>query len=280
MIVTEDIYNEKVELFKSICDQFGRALKVKELQNNTLGLPNRRWFANHCPDKDVKTYSDFLNWLGIKKERKKKSKHRKYSFEIAKEEFAKCGYTLLDQEFSSSSIPLKFICSNHPDVVQEKSLASLIHNKSKCHLCVKETLHKGERNPLWKGGTSSLNLYLREFLDEWKQESMKNCNYRCVLSGDRFNDIHHLYSFNKILREVMEELNFPIYTTIKDYTQDQLKIMQLSIIQKHKEYPLGVCIRKDIHNLYHNLYGDDNTPEQFGEFVLRFNSGEFNEIIK
>ena len=131
----------------------------------------------------------------------------------------------------------------------------------------------------WKGGTSPLNAYLRDFIIEWKKDSMSSCDYKCVITGEKFDDIHHLYSFNKILKEIIMELNFPIYTEIRKYTEDELKLLRLKNIEMHDKYPLGVCLSRKIHNLYHSLYGDDNTPEQFEEFKVRYNNGEFEDVI-
>jgi len=106
---------------------------------------------------------------------------------------------------------------------------------------------------------------------------MFNCNYKCVITGKKFNAIHHLYSFNKILKETLEELVLPIHKEINDYTSKEMNLIKDIIIKKHNEYPLGVCLCKEIHNLYHKIYGKvDNTPEQFEEFKIRYNNGEFN----
>jgi len=131
-----------------------------------------------------------------------------------------------------------------------------------CGICY-SNMKFGVYSNAWKGGTSPLNAYLRDFIIEWKKDSMSSCDYKCVITGEKFDDIHHLYSFNKILKEIIMELNFPIYTEIRKYTEDELKLLRLKNIEMHDKYPLGVCLSRKIHNLYHSLYGDDNTPEQF-----------------
>ena len=41
----------------------------------------------------------------------------------------------------------------------------------------------------------------------------------------------------------------------------------------HNKYPLGVCIRKDIHDLFHQLYGSGgNTEEQWESFIAKYSN--------
>lgn len=274
----EKTYEEYIVLFKSVCEESNKVLSVRELRDNK-DLPSENYFINYCPDKNVKKYNDFLEWIGLNPN----LKPTRYNYQMAYEEFAKRGFILLPQDFISSALPLKYICPKHPNIIQTKTLNNLIFGRNSenqmCHYCYLESIH-GEGSPVWKGGISSLNAYLREFIKEWKKKSMENCNYKCVITGDKFDVIHHLYSFNKILQEILIELNMPIYSTINEYTTEELELLQIKIEQKHKEYPLGVCLSKNIHNLYHRLYGDDNTPEQFEEFKDRYNNGEFDEILK
>ena len=56
-----DIY---VKRFKKVSDELGRALTGNELMNNQYGLPSNGWFVKYCPDKNVKSYDDFVQWCG------------------------------------------------------------------------------------------------------------------------------------------------------------------------------------------------------------------------
>lgn len=45
-------------------------------------------------------------------------------------------------------------------------------------------------------------------------------------------------------------------------------------------YPLGVCLRPDVHRLFHKIYGKkNNTPEQFYEFREDFKKGKYNKLL-
>lgn len=110
--------------------------------------------------------------------------------------------------------------------------------------------------------------YLRRNNSEWKNQSMKSCNYKCVITGGRFDEIHHLYGFNKIVNETLNALGIDKTSAVFSFDEDTL----LKILNKFRElqelYPLGVCLRKDIHTQFHNIYGyGDNTIEQWNEFI-------------
>jgi len=274
--ILEKTYDEYETLYKNKCEELGRTIKAKELRKHEFGLPDDKWFVKYCPDENVKGYRDFIEYLGYKNKRKK------YTYEMAYEEFAKRGFILLPQEYISCNKLLKFICPKHPNIIQEKSLNNLIFNGCSsgngCNICRIENLH-GAGSYLWKGGIAPLNIYLRENIVEWKKDSMSSCEYKCVITGEKFDDIHHVYSYNKILKEIINECNLPIYTEISEYTKEELDLLKLKNIEIHNRYPLGVCLCSKIHKLYHNIYGDDNTPEQFEEFKLRYNNGEFTNVL-
>lgn len=65
-------YDLYVKRFKEVSDRIGHALAQKELFNNKYGLPNPTWFIKYCPDKNVKTYDDFIIWCGYESNKLKK----------------------------------------------------------------------------------------------------------------------------------------------------------------------------------------------------------------
>lgn len=130
---------------------------------------------------------------------------------------------------------------------------------------------------------SNLDKFFRGHIQQWKIDSMIACQYRCVFSGSKDFAIHHIYGFNIILKEVYEILdskNLLKSTKVEDYTKEELNYF-LSIFNRiHSKYPLGVCVRKDIHDLFHNIYGSGgNTIEQWNEFCKEINNGSYAEQI-
>lgn len=140
---------------------------------------------------------------------------------------------------------------------------------------------KGENNPNWQGGISQLYNYLRRSLLQWKNDSMSNCKYKCVLSNEKFHVIHHLYAFENIIQDTLLETNLELKSDISYYTQEELLLLSDKCLEIHYRHPLGVCLKENIHKLFHDLYGyGNNTPEQFEEFKRRYDIGEFNNILK
>ena len=112
--------------------------------------------------------------------------------------------------------------------------------------------------------------YIRHNNVDWKRRSMAQHNYKCVFTNDSNFEIHHLYSFNLILKEAMKDYRW-VDKDIKDYDEYELKMM-LNIFNEYQDkYPLGVCISPDIHKLFHSIYGNRyNTVEQWYEFEQNY----------
>ena len=115
-----------------------------------------------------------------------------------------------------------------------------------------------------------LSHYLRCHNSTWKTESIKACNYRCVISGERFGEIHHLVSFNSILSETLSNYNIKLKDSFSEYTFPELVDISSKFEGTQNKYPLGVCLKKELHREFHNQYGyGGNTPEQFDCFLQK-----------
>ncbi len=158
--------------------------------------------------------------------------------------------------------------------------AQSIYHDLFCLDCAKEERilkYSRENSPGWKGGTTPLIIYLNKQIYEWKKESMENCKYKCVITGDRFDAIHHIYSKNMIIREALIETGLEIKRKIQDYSEKELLLLVNTFRNLHKLHPLGVCLRKDIHDLFHKIYGSgNNTPEQWNDFVNKIKNKEID----
>lgn len=118
---------------------------------------------------------------------------------------------------------------------------------------------------------NDLSEYIRRNNIDWKTKSMKNCNYKCFLTGERFQAIHHVYGLNLILNETLEELNISVKETMDDYKQEELRDILDIFRIKQDSYPLGICLKEDLHKLFHKIYGyGNNTETQWIEFVSNY----------
>lgn len=127
---------------------------------------------------------------------------------------------------------------------------------------------------------TSLSRYLRGQLTDWKNRSMENCNWQCVVTGSKKFDIHHLYSFNTIISKFMSKYQFE-EKDLSDYTKDELSNMTKLFLEEHDKYPLGVCVCRELHDLFHRQYSKMcNTPEQWYQFIDDYKNGVYNDLLK
>lgn len=174
---------------------------------------------------------------------------------------------VLDTEiYQGKDAHIKFICKHHPNYIQSVSYHSLQKTKVPCEYCRQEN------------SLSKINRKLRSSLSKWKKDSEKYCNYECILTGSKNYEVHHLYSFDAIIKESLSVLNLDV----KDkYSAEEIINIKKQVILLHDKYGLGVCIRKDLHTLLHKIYGKEIISDiQFKEFVEKYNNGEFNERLE
>lgn len=116
-------------------------------------------------------------------------------------------------------------------------------------------------------GYETIKRLLRARTWIWKQKSMEACNHCCVITGSKDFHIHHLYGFSDIFNQFIT-INNITEQKIKAYTFEELENMCDEFVKFHDTYPLGVCVRSDLHQLFHELYGKhNNNPNQWNDFI-------------
>lgn len=118
-------------------------------------------------------------------------------------------------------------------------------------------------------------------IGEWKQRSMEHCNYQCVVTHSKNFQVHHLVNFKTILNEaynVMDEMWLLKSFKIADYSNEEI-VRLIDIFKEiHSTYPLGICVRKDLHDLFHTGYGRIwNNELQWNEFVTNYKMGVYKQ---
>lgn len=125
-----------------------------------------------------------------------------------------------------------------------------------------------------KSHYEDLNKFFRGQIYQWKKDSIEKCDFKCVLTGSKEFAIHHIISFNIIVKNFFCEYDINLKDNFEDYTTTELNKMSEAFIEYHNQYPLGVCIDKNLHMLFHQMYGDINNETQWSIFVKKFNKGE------
>jgi hypothetical protein len=104
---------------------------------------------------------------------------------------------------------------------------------------------------------------------------MKECQYKCVITNDHFDEIHHLFPMNKIIKEALSNLNLEARKSVGLYSDNELELIINEVIRLHTIYPNGVCLRKDVHVLFHQKFGNKNFGiNNFEEFKQQIANGE------
>lgn len=139
----------------------------------------------------------------------------------------------------------------------------------------------GEANGRWKGGINKTYFELRSDTKQWQQDSMKFCDYKCVITNGEFDEIHHVIPFRDIVDESFEVTKIPIKDQVMNYSTEEFELLRNTVIDLHITYGYGACMNKNVHKLFHDTYGYtefDNT--NFLDFINRIELGEFNEWFK
>jgi len=138
---------------------------------------------------------------------------------------------------------------------------------SGCRKCALRNNSK-EHHHNWKGGISPLATYLRYHTYQWKKDSKKESKYKCVISGQDFKHVHHIYGFDLIMKETLEIEMLELKPVFSDYTADELHRLENTCADLHKKYGLGVALSESEHTLFHQKYGyGENNPSQWAEFL-------------
>lgn len=192
------------------------------------------------------------------------------------------GYILIsfENDFCTwdGEITYKCICGN----IETRGVREFMRNKIclNCSKLKQSEAQRGSKGSNWQGGKTEFSSFVQKYLVDWKKESMKKSDYKCVITGERFEDIHHLYPLNKIITLALMNLGLPQRKKSGEYSYKEQSDL-IAEIQRIHSYNLGVCLRKDIHQLFHKLYGNkDVTPEDFYEFSDRIRSGEIKIISR
>lgn len=138
----------------------------------------------------------------------------------------------------------------------------------------------GELNGRWKGGILDTYLELRSETKDWFNESIEFCGYKCVITGGKFDNVHHTIAFRDIVDEIFELTKIEVKPKVCDYSVEELEILRTVLRNLHTLYGFGACINKEIHKLFHDNYGYTKfTPYDFLDFVYRLDCGDFSDFL-
>jgi len=215
-----------------------------------------------------------LTKLGVEK--------RKLEYEISREEL----YELyINKKMSVRSIAKHFGCGKtHINKLLHRYEIPLRKNAGDPSFTKEERRMKwgkcGAEHPLWKGGVTSINEYLRKTSHDWRDAKMAEANYRCWITGEeapRLN-VHHAYPWHKLRDEAMQAVGIYGRENVGDCPPELLEECYEKLVEAHRTLP-GYVIDERLHVLFHQLYGNDVTDADIHEFKARYLAGEFDERL-
>ena len=126
----------------------------------------------------------------------------------------------------------------------------------------------------------TISKYIRGNIQEWKSESLKRCDFKCILTGSKDYQIHHLYGVSNILKDIKNKYDIEYKDNFDDYTSEELSFILEKFIKEQAKYPFVECISTDLHKLFHSLYGQYyNTVEQWERFKDDYRKGVYDKMI-
>ena len=272
------------EFVKGEFDKIDYILVTQEYVNNTQPL-------DYLCKKHMEYGIQITNYADIKQHKSacrlcandRISNFHRNSFEDVKNEYNNLGYILLSNmsEYVDCHIALKCSCQKHPDEFFDVSLVHARRHQG-CKKCYQDKMSR-ENHFNWKGGISDLSNYLRDKIKIWKLDSLKFYNYKCVITNINNNKltVHHLYSFTKIINEVLEITGIPLYSQISLYSNEELRILENECLELHYQKGFGKPMLKPLHKLFHSQAGNliiDNG--EFEEFKQRYYNFEFDDLLE
>lgn len=132
--------------------------------------------------------------------------------------------------------------------------------KARRHYLGLYRMNKKEKN------YSRLGDFLRRNTVSWRDASMISCDYKCVITGGKDFQVHHITPVNVIIDMCFEKLKINKMRSFSDYKDEELRAI-LDLFSEIQNTELGICIDKDLHSEFHYKYGYLTNREQICEFI-------------
>lgn len=264
--------NEDIEKLREIYPHYtGEEIRDLYFTNRTIRAIESCADVNGFAWKTNETYLRSREIQGLKVSKKlkgrKMSEEAKLKLSVSKIEYYKT---------HSSWCKGKHLSKDHCKQISErnKRLGRWKGNNNPRH----KTPLCGESNPNWQGGITSIYQELRSDTKDWFLESAIFCNYNCVICGNNFDNVHHIFAFKDIVDETFNLLKLDQRNMVLDYANDDFELIRDTLKYLHDEYGLGACLNENVHKLFHDTYGyKDFSPYDFLDFIYKIDIGEYDD---
>lgn len=250
---------------KTYIESFGYRLLSNEYINNHTKL------LIECSEKH-KIEISFKRFKNQKQRCMICNKTYRYKYIDIKNYIEKEGYTLLSDSYINPQTKLKMKCPKGH--VFEKTFNNFSFHNQRCPICHNINYRK-EKHHKWKGGHTKLSEIIRQHgqYKQWQINSIQKYGRKCIISGKKADEIHHLKPFNYFIHEY-----FDCTVTEKINNIDNYKGKIINQFFKEHNKQSGVPLSKEIHKEFHRIYGKvKTTKEDFEQFYYDKTGNTFME---
>ena len=182
--------------------------------------------------------------------------------------------------YKYSEDDIAFVRENYQDMSDEE-LGRCLHRAPQSIKELRRKNHIYRRDPSVITKYNSFDSYAHRHNEEWKKSSARKCEYKCFFTGEGFNHIHHLQGKNILIKRTMDELGITEDQDINKFSDEEKKKFLEGFYSVQSEYPLGICMKAEIHKQFHSIYGyGNNTIDQFKLFVQDFYPEKYCKFIE
>ena len=257
-----------IEEARKIFKEVGYELIEKEYKDVET---NMRFICPKHGEQKMRLSSILRGSICKKCSSERQAKRQKHSLKTVVKTIESMGYKMIDDKYINSDTKIKCLCPKHGIFYARYRHLQAGHGCKKCGF----DKMRGEGNPAWTGGKWKSDLMFRHELTPWVQECLKNANYRCEITGKKGNlNVHHMYSFKKILLYTLEELNIEYKNVFGDYSQEEREKIFKRLDYNNRKMAQPVVMLKSIHKKFHKFCGGFTRETSFEQLE------EFKRLIK
>lgn len=259
-----------VEMEKELTTRSASAISDKAI---SLGIANSRVWS----DKEEEIVKRYYSTVPFDQLQLMLPNRTKSSIMGKARSFGLIGYYTLQTRFTKEET--EFIRNNYL-IMSDEDIAKCL-NKTADVIMRKRHYEKLSRPKEAPTCYDDIIQMLRSNSEPWRKKIFEENNYTCQITGKSHHVvIHHRLSFNILVREAINEIDFSIKPSMSDYTADELSLLLHTFLALQNSLSQPICINENLHKLFHKEYGyGDNTPEQFDDFLKKYYAGIYDEIL-
>lgn len=116
--------------------------------------------------------------------------------------------------------------------------------------------------------------YLRGWIRIWIFDIYERDGHKCVFTGNTEIAAHHIIGFDILVGDFLEKNNYE-NINVEELSTEEKKRIGKDFKMYHNEYAKGITISKNVHRIYHQIYGRNNANEKdFQEFTKKVSKKE------